>query len=138
MTNQNDPNRPDRPPLPQDAFRGRRIGAGPERAAIKPVVVTPAYADPVAANAAEQTSAQLRQERKTTRAHDRAKSGARPFEAYGERSSSRPYALRLPDAIDLALRKIAAEERTHPLRIIDRILYEHLETIGRLPPIEGS
>jgi len=62
----------------------------------------------------------------------------RPFEAYGERSSSRPYALRLPDAIDLALRKIAAEERTHPLRIIDRILYEHLETIGRLPPIEGS
>jgi hypothetical protein len=138
MTNQNDPNRPDRPPLPQDAFRGRRIGAGPERAAIKPVVVTPAYADPVAGNATEMSSAPLQTEPKTTKTNDRARPGARPFEAYGERSSSRPYALRLPDAIDLALRKIAAEERTHPLRIIDRILYEHLETIGRLPPIEGS
>jgi hypothetical protein len=138
MTNQNDPNRPDRPPLPHDAFRGRRIGAAPDTAAIKPVVVTPAYANTVAPNAVEQTSAPLRQEPKTTRAHHRAKSSVRPFEAYGERSSSRPYALRLPDAIDLALRKIAAERRTHPLRIIDRILYEHLEAIGRLPPIEES
>jgi hypothetical protein len=138
MTNQHGPIRPDRPPLPQDAFRGRRIGAARDTAAIKPVVVTPAYADPVAANEAEQTSAPLRQVPKTTKANDRARPGARPFEAYGERSSSRPYALRLPDAIDLALRKIAAEERTHPLRIIDRILYEHLEAIGRLPPIEGS
>ncbi|BAV52664.1 Uncharacterized protein MLTONO_p0194 (plasmid) [Mesorhizobium loti] len=58
----------------------------------------------------------------------------RPFDAYGERSSSRPYALRLPDAIDLALRQIAAEERTHPLRIIDRVLYDYLKRIGRLPP----
>jgi hypothetical protein len=57
-----------------------------------------------------------------------------PFEAYGERSSSRPYALRLPDAIDLVLRQIAAEERTHPLRVIDRILYDHLRRVGRLPP----
>jgi hypothetical protein len=58
-----------------------------------------------------------------------------PFEAYGERSSSRPYALRLPDAVDLVLRQMAAEERTQPLRVIDRILYEHLRRIGRLPPI---
>ena len=57
-----------------------------------------------------------------------------PFEAYGERSSSRPYALRLPDAIDLVLRQLAAEERTHPLRVVDRILYEHLKRSGRLPP----
>lgn len=56
-----------------------------------------------------------------------------PFEAYGERSTSRPYAMRLPDAIDLVLRQIAAEERTHPLRIIDRILHDHLQRIGRLP-----
>jgi len=138
MTEQNDPIGPDRPALPHDAFRGRRIGAAPDKAAIKPVVVTPAYADTVAPNAAELSSASLRQEPKTTKANDRAKSGARPFEAYGERSSSRPYALRLPDAIDLALRKIAAEERTHPLRIIDRILYEHLKAIGRLPPVEDS
>lgn len=63
----------------------------------------------------------------------RAKPDRNPFEAYGERSSSRPYALRLPDAIDLVLRQIAAEERTHPLRVIDRILYDHLQRIGRLP-----
>jgi hypothetical protein len=43
--------------------------------------------------------------------------------------------LRLPDAIDLVLRQIAAEERTYPLRVIDRILYDHLQRIGRLPPI---
>jgi hypothetical protein len=29
---------------------------------------------------------------------------------------------------------MAAEERTHPLRIIDRIVYDHLKRIGRLPP----
>ena len=40
----------------------------------------------------------------------RSKAERNPFEAYGERSSSRPYALRLPDAIDLVLRQIAAEE----------------------------
>ena len=57
-----------------------------------------------------------------------------PFEGYGERTSSRPYALRLPDAIDLVLRQMAAEERTQPLRVIDRILYEHLKRSGRLPP----
>ncbi|WP_318652276.1 MULTISPECIES: hypothetical protein [Bosea] len=41
----------------------------------------------------------------------------------------------MPDAIDLVLRQMAAEERTQPLRVIDRILYEHLQQIGRLPPI---
>ncbi len=65
----------------------------------------------------------------------RARPARNPFEAYGERSSSRPYALRLPDAIDLVLRQIAAEERTYPLRVLDRILYDHLQRIGRLPPI---
>jgi hypothetical protein len=29
---------------------------------------------------------------------------------------------------------MAAEERTQPLRIIDRIVYDHLKRIGRLPP----
>ena len=61
-----------------------------------------------------------------------------PFEAYGERSSSRPYALRLPDAIDLVIRQMAAEERTQPLRIVDRILHDHLKRIGRLPPQQGA
>ena len=57
-----------------------------------------------------------------------------PFDAYGGGSSSRPYALRFPDAIDLVVRQMAAEERTQPLRIIDRIVYDHLKRIGRLPP----
>jgi hypothetical protein len=30
---------------------------------------------------------------------------------------------------------MAAEERTHPLRVIDRIVYEHLKRAGRLPPV---
>jgi hypothetical protein len=42
--------------------------------------------------------------------------------------------MRFPDAIDLVLRQLAAEGRTHPLRIIDRIVYDHLKRIGRLPP----
>ena len=41
---------------------------------------------------------------------------------------------RFPDAIDLVVRQLAAEERTQPLRIIDRIVYDHLKRIGRLPP----
>lgn len=61
-----------------------------------------------------------------------------PFDAYGERTSSRPYALRLPDPIDLVVRQLAAEGRTHPLRIIDRILHDHLKRIGRLPPSRGA
>jgi hypothetical protein len=61
-----------------------------------------------------------------------------PFEAYGERASSRPYALRLPDRIDLVLRQLAAEERTQPLRIVDRALYDLLKRLGRLPPAGSS
>jgi hypothetical protein len=61
-----------------------------------------------------------------------------PFDAYGERSSSRPYALRFPEAIDLVIRQMAAEERTQPLRVIDRIVYDHLKQIGRLPPPRGT
>ena len=138
MTEQNGPSRPDRPPLPRDAFRAQRIGSAPERAPIQPVVVTPAYGDPVVSDAAATAMAPLRQRATGTKAAARAKTGPRPFEIYGERSSSRPYALRLPDAIDLALRTIAAEERTHPLRVIDRILYEHLKATGRLPPVGPS
>ena len=138
MTEQNDAGRPDRPPLPRDAFRAQRIGSAPERAPIQPVVVTPAYGDPIVSDAPAPARAPARQQPSATKAPARAAADARPFEIYGERSSSRPYALRLPDAIDLALRTIAAEERTHPLRVIDRILYEHLKAVGRLPPAEQS
>ncbi len=139
MTGQNEPTRPGRPLLPRDAFRAQRTGSSPEQAAIKPVVVTPAYGD--SANSGVEAPAAPpppRQVATGAKASAGAKSDARPFEAYGERSSSRPYALRLPDAIDLALRTIAAEEHTHPLRVIDRILYEHLKAIGRLPPVAGA
>jgi len=136
MTGQNDASRP---LLPRDAFRAQRTGSSPEQAAIKPIVVTPAYGDAVVTGAeAPAAPPPPLQRPKGTKASAGAKSETRPFGAYGERSSSRPYALRLPDAIDLALRTIAAEEHTHPLRVIDRILYEHLKAIGRLPPVAGA
>lgn len=130
-------NRPERPALPRDMFRSRRVNApSAEAPGPRPVVVTPAYDDTGAGDPRPRSASPPR--------HDNAEAAARrpmrarpernPFEAYGERSSSRPYALRLPDAIDLVLRQIAAEERTHPLRVIDRILYDHLRRVGRLPP----
>ena len=140
-----DPN-PDRPALPRDAFRAQRCApANAVTPVPKPVIVTPDYEDraqpPV--STADQTpglqdtvpaAAVTRQ--RTNKAL--AAVARNPFEAYGERSSSRPYALRLPDAIDLVVRQIAAEERTHPLRVIDRILHDHLKRTGRLPPPRGA
>lgn len=138
----------DRPALPRDAFRSQRAAPAAAGPSITPVVVTPEYRDivQVAPGGAGNSSAVSPVDGAATATRTRRASGRRqgdadrdrrsrnPFEAYGERSTSRPYALRLPDAIDLALRQIAAEERTHPLRIIDRALYEHLERTGRLPP----
>ncbi|KIU52651.1 hypothetical protein [Bradyrhizobium elkanii] len=133
MTDPDSAQKPDRPALPRDAFRAHRVNTAPtDTPAAKPVVVTPAYEDQVAAPAAHPTSTESASTRKPSRpqkARDR-----NPFDVYGERSSSRPYALRFPDAIDLVVRQMAAEERTQPLRIIDRIVYDHLKRIGRLPP----
>ncbi|ABE64878.1 hypothetical protein Nham_4272 (plasmid) [Nitrobacter hamburgensis X14] len=133
MTDPASAQKPGRPPLPRDAFRAHRVNtSAPDTLAAKPVVVTPTYEDQVITPAAHSTStdgASPRKQPRPQKARDR-----NPFDAYGERSSSRPYALRLPDAIDLVVRQMAAEERTHPLRIIDRILYDHLKRIGRLPP----
>ncbi len=140
-----DPN-PDRPALPRDMFRAQRgldHGASANPLA---VVVTPDYGDRATATASLAQEREDTRDRRvensppphpppTTRKHP---SDRNPFDAYGERSSSRPYALRLPDPVDLVVRQIAAEERTHPLRIIDRILYDHLERIGRLPPPRGT
>ncbi|MBN9489797.1 MAG: hypothetical protein J0H44_21375 [Alphaproteobacteria bacterium] len=126
----------ERPALPRDVFRSQRaIASGAEATGPGPLVVTPAY-DDLGAGGPHPHSASHRQSNAQAPARRpmRAKPERNPFEAYGERSSSRPYALRLPDAIDLVLRQIAAEERTHPLRVIDRILYDHLRRVGRLPP----
>ncbi|WP_349236410.1 hypothetical protein [Bosea sp. UNC402CLCol] len=100
------------------------------------MVVTPAYDDTDAGDPRPHGVSPPRHDNPAmpARRQMRARPERNPFGAYGERSSSRPYALRLPDAIDLVLRQIAAEERTHPLRVIDRILYDHLRRIGRLPP----
>jgi hypothetical protein len=127
--------KPDRPALPRDAFRAQRSTAPPAT----PVIVTPDYDDRPAAPAPQRGESPACGGEPASRVA-RAKSDARrnPFDAYGERSSSRPYALRLPDPIDLVLRQMAAEERTHPLRVIDRILYEHLKKAGRLPPTRGA
>lgn len=132
----------DRPALPRDSFRSQRIGgASSEPSAPKPVVVTPDYGDPVKPPGPIEPATSVPQ---AARAVAKASPSKRrrldhnPFEAYGERSSSRPYALRLPDPIDLVLRQMAAEERTHPLRVIDRILHDHLKRIGRLPATSTS
>ena len=93
--------------------------------------MTPDYGDPVGPPAKPALGSAPQPER---RRQKEARPAARnPFEAYGERTSSRPYALRLPDAIDLVIRQIAAEQRTHPLRIVDQALHDHLKRIGRLP-----
>ncbi|CAX24235.1 protein of unknown function [Methylorubrum extorquens DM4] len=133
MTDPASAQKPDRPALPRDAFRAHRVNTPTDIQAAKPVVVTPAYEDQVAAPAAHTTSADSASARKPSRPQKARERN--PFDAYGERSSSRPYALRFPDAIDLVVRQMAAEERTHPLRIIDRIVYDHLKRIGRLPPV---
>jgi hypothetical protein len=128
----------DRPALPRDAFRAQRTGtARADGAPIQPVVVTPAYDDPISPatpRATEPAATRAAVSRAPPRPKRAPRRQRNPFEGYGERSSSRPYALRFPDAIDLVLRQIAAEERTHPLRIIDRIVHDHLQRIGRLPP----
>lgn len=136
--------KPARPPLPRDSFRGQRA-SGAAAGAPAPVVVTPDYGDeaaprsPISHETEERHPAEEASPRTQARG-TRAKpvSPRNPFDAYGERSSSRPYALRLPDAIDLVVRQMAAEERTHPLRVIDRILHEHLKRTGRLPPPRGT
>lgn len=132
--------KPDRPPLPRDAFRAQRVGApSAERPVLQPVVVTPAYDDPVTPAPPTQRRpspepAEPVQPKKAARPQrDRSRN---PFEAYGERASSRPYALRLPEAIDVVLRQVAAEERTQPLRIVDRAIHDLLKRLGRLPPVD--
>ncbi|MBX9822932.1 hypothetical protein [Afipia birgiae] len=133
--NDHDPASAARPALPRDAFRSQRTVAVPiGSAAVKPVVVTPDYDDtpatpgaPAAPRSKKEASTERQREPKLRRRDDN------PFEPYGERSSSRPYALRLPDAIDLVVRQMAAEQRTHPLRIVDKILYDGLKRLGRLP-----
>ena len=122
--------KPDRPTLPRDAFRSQRTGIARVEAVapVQPVVVTPAYDDPITPAPVPKPSEAAVANAEVPR------SSPRPFDGYGERSSSRPYAMRFPDAIDLVLRQLAAEDRTHPLRIIDRIVYDHLKRIGRLPP----
>lgn len=128
--------RPDLPPLPRDTHRAQRVApTGPPA----PVVITPVYRDEATATRAAVAEGPTRSGTAVRRpARDDAAHPRNPFDAYGERSSSRPYALRLPDAIDLVLRHMAAEERTHPLRIIDRILHDHLKRTGRLPPPKGA
>lgn len=126
-----------RPPLPRDGFRGQRSAATGT-----PVVVTPDYGDAALPSPAgrrpEPTVVRADPTPPVRPARPKPASPRNPFDAYGERSSSRPYALRLPDAIDYVLRQMAAEERTHPLRVVDRILYEHLKKNGRLPPTRGT
>jgi hypothetical protein len=131
----------DRPPLPRDAFRAQRVVApAGQKPVLQPVVITPAYDDSVAPRTSvSRSEPDTIIKTPTKRAERPSRNRERnPFEAYGERASSRPYALRLPDPIDLALRQLAAEEHTQPLRIVDRALYDLLKRLGRLPSATGS
>ncbi|EKS32923.1 MAG TPA: hypothetical protein DEA80_10805 [Afipia sp.] len=131
----------DRPPLPRDAFRAQRaVAPASQKAVLQPVVVTPAYDDPVTpAPAPGRSPSQAANSISSKRGERPPRNRERnPFEAYGERASSRPYALRLPDPIDLVLRQLAAEQRTQPLRIVDRALYDLFKRLGRLPPADDS
>lgn len=121
----------DRPRLPLPRS-GLKVAATNDTAGRElPVVVTPDYSDkglgaaPAARNTAPSASPQRRAR------DDR---GPRnPFDAYGDRTESRPFALRLPEPIDLVLRQIAAERHTQPLRIVDQAIYDYLVKLGRLP-----
>jgi hypothetical protein len=133
--------KPDRPALPRDAFRAQRVGApSVQRPVLQPVVVTPAYDDPVAPgppaerkSSSSETTGIVQSKKAARPPRDRNRN---PFEVYGQRASSRPYALRLPEAIDVVLRQVAAEERTQPLRIVDRAIHDLLKRLGRLPPVD--
>jgi len=132
--------KPDRPPLPRDAFRAQRAGApAAQKPMLQPVVVTPSYDDLVTPAPTAQrrpsleTTVSVQPKKAARQPRDRDRN---PFEAYGERASSRPYALRLPEVIDLVLRQLAAEERTQPLRVVDRAIYDLLKRLGRLPPVD--
>jgi len=141
MSNGSPSEKSDRPPLPRDAFRAQRaVAPASQKPVLQPVVVTPAYDDPVTPAPAQnrsplETTNPVSSKRAERPLRNRERN---PFEAYGERASSRPYALRLPDPIDLVLRQLAAEERTQPLRIVDRALYDLFKRLGRLPPAGGS
>ncbi len=137
--------RPDRPALPCDSFRAQCSAAGSSAGAnTRPVVVTSDCGDargPMPTESPEEgrSTGQAQKaapQRKTD--GDKVSGSRNPLKVYGERSTSRPYALRLPEPIDLALRQIAVEERTHPMRIVDRLILDHLASIGRLPPLAGG
>jgi hypothetical protein len=120
----------DRPVLPHDAFRNRRSGAVQSGNSLaRPVVVTPDYEDKVQGVLPPSGTTAIPDPQTEIGASSR-----NPFAAYGARAATRPYALRLPDRIDFVVRQLAAEERTHPLRVIDRALHDYLARIGRLPP----
>ena len=141
MTDASGDQKVERPALPRDSFRGQRVSGAGASAPI-PLVVTPDYHDasppPSPAGQEPRPSTQVGKTGQPGATRGKTASRRNPFDAYGERSSSRPYALRLPDAIDLVLRQMAAEERTQPLRVIDRILHEYLKKAGRLPPLNGT
>lgn len=127
MSEGNEYPKPGRPALPRDGFRAQRTSA---TTVPRPIVVTPDYEEqrPPSMAAPPATAAP----KKPVRLQPQAPRD--PLRAYGERSSSRPYALRLPEPIDRVLRLIAAEERVQPLRIIDRAIHDYLKRSGRLPP----
>ena len=120
---------PTRLPLPRGAFR--LADASDKAAGAPPTVVTPDYGDRGMDGAqGSKRAARRSPPSNSTGAGRRPRD---PFDAYGDRTASRPFALRLPDPIDLALRQIAAERHTQPLRIVDQALHEFLVKLGKLP-----
>jgi hypothetical protein len=116
-------------PLPRGGFKVAAAHDSVSREST--VVVTPDYGDKgLGAAPASKNAAPSPLQRRAAR-EDR---GARnPFGAYGDRTESRPFSLRLPEPIDLVLRQIAAERHTQPLRIVDQAIRDYLVKLGRLP-----
>ena len=61
-----------------------------------------------------------------------------PFEGFGDRLASRPFALRLPRPVDLVIRQIAAENQVQPLRVVDQAVRDYLARLGRLPEMPDA
>ena len=61
-----------------------------------------------------------------------------PFEGFGDRLASRPFALRVPRPVDLVIRQIAAENQVQPLRVVDQAVRDYLAKLGRLPEMPDA
>ncbi|SDR63799.1 hypothetical protein SAMN05519103_09051 [Rhizobiales bacterium GAS113] len=118
-----------RMPLPRSSFK---LASTKDKASGEtPTVITPDYGENLMTPAAPASGPPAPRVASPPPLADRRLRD--PFDPYGDRTASRPFALRLPAPIDLVLRQIAAEHHTQPLRIVDQAIHDYLVKLGRLP-----